>query len=60
MNIPNTPMLGALVKVIGTLDINGVLEDTKKKLEVKFRHKPQVIDGNIACIKRAFDEVKNS
>ena len=59
LNIPNTPMLGALVKVIGTLDINGVLEDTRHKLELKFRHKPQVIDGNIQSIKRAFDEVKN-
>ncbi|MDR2616204.1 MAG: 2-oxoacid:acceptor oxidoreductase family protein [Endomicrobium sp.] len=58
-NIPNTPMLGALVKVIGTLDINRVLEDTKTKLTAKFRHKPEVIDGNIASIKRAYDEVKN-
>jgi len=57
-NIPNTPMLGALVKVIGTLDINEVLEDTKKKLQVKFRHKPEVIEGNLASIKRAYDEVK--
>jgi len=59
INIPNTPMLGALVKVIGTMDIAHVLEDTKKKLEQKFRHKPQVIEGNLACIKRAYDEVKN-
>jgi pyruvate ferredoxin oxidoreductase gamma subunit len=59
-NIPNTPMLGALVKVIGSLDINSVLEDTKKKLLVKFAKKPEVIDGNLASIKRAFDEVKNS
>jgi len=59
-NIPNTPMLGALVKVIGNLDINGVLNDTKAKLEVKFRSKPEVIEGNIASIKRAYDEVKNS
>jgi pyruvate ferredoxin oxidoreductase gamma subunit len=58
-NIPNTPMLGALVKVIGTLDINRVLEDIKIKLTAKFRHKPEVIDGNIASIKRAYDEVKN-
>jgi pyruvate ferredoxin oxidoreductase gamma subunit len=58
-DIPNTPMLGALVKVIGTLDINGVLEDTKCKLAAKFRHKPEVIEGNLASIKRAFDEVKN-
>ena len=59
-NIPNTPMLGALVKVIGTLDINRVLEDTKGKLTAKFRHKPEVIDGNIASIKRAYDEIKNT
>jgi pyruvate ferredoxin oxidoreductase gamma subunit len=58
-DIPNTPMLGALVRVIGTLDINGVLEDTKGKLMVKFRHKPEVIDGNILSIKRAFDEVES-
>jgi pyruvate ferredoxin oxidoreductase gamma subunit len=51
-------MLGALVKVIGTLDLNGVLEDTKSKLEVKFRHKPQVIEGNLLSIKRAYSEVK--
>jgi pyruvate ferredoxin oxidoreductase gamma subunit len=60
MDIPNTPMLGALVKVIGTLDLEGVLEDTKKKLQVKFRHKPQVIDGNLASIRRAYNEVKSA
>jgi len=58
-DIPNTPMLGALVKVIGTLDVNGVLEDTKIKLTAKFRHKPEIIEGNLASIRRAFDEVKN-
>jgi pyruvate ferredoxin oxidoreductase gamma subunit len=58
-NIPNTPMLGALVKVIGNLDINGVLDDTKGKLMAKFRHKPEVIDGNLASIKRAYEEVTN-
>jgi pyruvate ferredoxin oxidoreductase gamma subunit len=60
MNIPNTPMLGALIKVIGTMDIGHVLEDTRKKLDAKFRHKPQVISGNIDSIKRAFDEVKSA
>lgn len=59
-NIPNTPMLGALVKVIGGLDINGVLEDTKGKLMAKFRHKPEVIDGNVTSIKRAYEEVKSA
>ncbi|MDR1401230.1 MAG: 2-oxoacid:acceptor oxidoreductase family protein [Endomicrobium sp.] len=58
-DIPNTPMLGALVKLIGTLDINGVLENIKTKLKVKFRHKPGVVEGNLASIKMAFDEVGN-
>lgn len=59
MDIPNTPMLGALVKVIGNLNLEHVLEDTKKKLEQKFRHKPQVIEGNLQSIRRAYNEVKN-
>ncbi|MHB9154085.1 MAG: 2-oxoacid:acceptor oxidoreductase family protein [Endomicrobiales bacterium] len=60
LDIPNTPMLGALVKVIGSMELEGVLEDTRKKLEQKFRHKPQVISGNLESIKRAFNEVKSA
>jgi len=56
--IPNTPMMGALVKVTNFLEIDGVLEDTKHKLEKKFAKKPEIIEGNIKSIKRAFDEVK--
>ncbi|MDI6757620.1 MAG: 2-oxoacid:acceptor oxidoreductase family protein, partial [Endomicrobiia bacterium] len=56
--IPNTPMLGALVKVINGLSLDDVLEDTREKLAKKFRHKPQVIEGNMASIKKAYDEVK--
>jgi len=59
MNKPNTPMLGALIKVMG-LDINSVLEDTRAKLTEKFRHKPEVVEGNMDCIKRAHDEVKTA
>jgi len=58
-DIPNTPMLGALVKVIGTLDIDGVLKNVKTKLMVKFRHKPGIVEGNLASIKMAFSEVKS-
>jgi pyruvate ferredoxin oxidoreductase gamma subunit len=59
-NIPNTPMLGALVKVIGILDINTVLENIKSKLMLKFRHKSEIINGNLISIRRAFDEVINN
>jgi len=55
--IPNTPMMGALVKVTNFLDIGGVLEDTKHKLEKKFAKKPEIIEGNIKSIRRAYDEV---
>lgn len=58
--IPNTPMLGALVKATGILDFKEMLEDTKKKLEIKFRKKPGVIEGNLKAIERAYNEVKGS
>ncbi len=58
-DIPNTPMLGALAKVSELLNLEKMLEDMKKKLEAKFRHKPEVIDGNLEAIKRAYEEVKS-
>lgn len=57
-NIPNTPMMGALVKATGLVDFNEMLDDTKKKLTKKFRNKPEVIEGNILAIKRAYEELK--
>lgn len=57
-DIPNTPMLGALIKATGILDFKEMLEDTKHKLEKKFKSKPEVIEGNIKAIERAYNEVK--
>ncbi|MBO8125792.1 MAG: 2-oxoacid:acceptor oxidoreductase family protein [Firmicutes bacterium] len=56
--IPNTPMMGALVGATGLLEIEALLEDTRRKLEKKFRNKPEVIDGNIQAIQRAYEEVQ--
>lgn len=56
--IPNTPMLGALIKATNLLNFDRMLEDTHKKLTKKFKSKPEVIDGNINSIKRAYQEVK--
>ena len=58
-DIPNTPMLGALIKATNVLDFKEMLEDTKKKLEKKFKTKPEVIAGNIKAIERAYNEVKS-
>lgn len=57
--IPNTPMLGALVKVTGVIDSKNFLADTRVKLEKKFKSKPEVVEGNIRAIRRAFQEVKS-
>lgn len=52
--IPNTPMLGALMKVSGIFTLEAFLEGMKKILK-KFPQK--VIDGNNAAITRAYNEV---
>jgi len=57
--IPNTPMLGALIKATGILNFKEMLEDTKAKLEKKFKSKPEVIEGNLKAIERAYNEVKS-
>lgn len=57
-DIPNTPMLGALVKASGMLDFNSMLQDTEDKLKKKFASKPELVQGNVAAIKRAYSEVK--
>ncbi len=57
-DIPNTPMLGALIKATGLLDFDHMIEDLKKKLAKKFASKPEVIEGNLKAVKRAFDEAK--
>jgi pyruvate ferredoxin oxidoreductase gamma subunit len=57
--IPNTPILGALAKVTGIVDQKTLLDDTRHKLEKKFKNKPEVIDGNIKAISRAFEEVRS-
>ncbi|MEW6087135.1 MAG: 2-oxoacid:acceptor oxidoreductase family protein [bacterium] len=54
--IPNTPMVGALVRATGTLNIEVVVKDFKEKYSKKFR--PEIIEGNILSIRRAYQEVK--
>ena len=53
--IPNTPMLGALMKVSGLFTLDQFLEGMVKTLK-KFPQK--IIDANNAAITRAYNEVK--
>ncbi len=56
--IPNTTMLGALVKISGLINFERMVDDTRKKLEKKFKTKPEMVDSNVLAIKAAYDEVQ--
>ena len=57
-NIPNTPMLAAVVKVSGVIPDDAFLNDMEQSLKNKFASKPEVVDGNMKAVKRAILEVK--
>jgi pyruvate ferredoxin oxidoreductase gamma subunit len=58
MNIPNTPMLGAVVKVSGIIPEDEFFKDMEASMLHKFANKPQVIEGNMKALKRSMQEVK--
>ena len=53
--MPNTPMMGALVKALGVISLEQLIEDTKIKLSYKLR--PEVVEKNVEAIRRAYQEV---
>ncbi len=55
-NIPNTPMVGALLKVSEIMKLDTLLDYFKKEYASKFR--PEVIEGNLGAIQKAYDSVK--
>ncbi len=57
-NFPNTPMLGAVVKVGEIMEPNKFIEDMKESFAHKFQTKPEVIEGNMKAIERAMQEVQ--
>lgn len=55
---PNTPMLAAVVAVSSIIDRETFLKDMEESYRHKFAKKPQVIEGNLKCLRIAMDEVK--
>ena len=53
--IPNTPMLGAFMKVSGMYDIEFFKESMKRILK---KLPQKIVDANMLAIQRAYDEVK--
>lgn len=56
--IPNTVMLGALAKATGLMEIEALKEQVKEKLGKKL--KPEVLQGNLDAIDRAYQEVRSN
>ena len=57
---PNTPMLAAVVAVTGILDRGRFLSDMRESFAHKFAKKPEVIEGNMQALEKAFDVVAAS
>ena len=58
-DVPNMPMLGALVKVTGVLKFEPMMKAIKAKLTSKFRGgKEKYVEPNLKCIRRAYEEVR--
>ncbi|KAJ51395.1 pyruvate ferredoxin oxidoreductase gamma subunit [Clostridium tetanomorphum] len=57
-NFPNTPMLAAIVKILGIMDKEEFIKDMEKSFKHKFATKPNVIAKNIEALKRGLQEVK--
>lgn len=56
--IPNTPMVGAVIRVSRLLDFGPFLKVAEVLLEDKFRDKPDLVEGNLRAIERAHEEVR--
>jgi pyruvate ferredoxin oxidoreductase gamma subunit len=58
-NVPNTPMLGALVKATGVLEFEPMMKAIKQKLGEKFRGgKEKFVEPNLVSVRRAYEEVR--
>jgi len=57
-NFPNTPMLGAVVKVSGLIPDDVFVKDMESSFRHAFANKPHVIEGNMNVLKRSMQEVQ--
>ena len=55
---PNTPTLGAVVKVTGVMTEEQFFSSMEGSFKHKFANKPQVIDPNVRALRRGYEEVK--
>ncbi len=54
-NIPNTPMIGALLKALGVVSKEGVREEIRKRMEARVGK--EMARANVEAFERAYNEV---
>ncbi len=54
--IPNTPMLGALLKASDVLKLDTVVKHLRESFGAKFS--TEIVEGNVKALTRAYEEVK--
>lgn len=57
-NFPNSPMLAAAVAVSKVMERETFIKEMHASYKHKFAKKPEVIEGNMKALERAFDEVE--
>jgi pyruvate ferredoxin oxidoreductase gamma subunit len=55
--IPNTPMLGALLRATGLMGIEDLVDHVRSSFGKKFSQ--EIIEGNVKAIERAYKEVRS-
>jgi pyruvate ferredoxin oxidoreductase gamma subunit len=58
INLPNTPLLAAAVKVSGIMTAESFFGNMRDSFAHKFSSKPEVIEGNLRAIQSAWEEVQ--
>lgn len=59
-NFPNSPMLAATVAVSGVMPRDKFIHEMRASYEHKFAKKPEVIDGNMKALERAFSVIEEA
>lgn len=59
-NFPNSPMLAATVAVSGVMPRETFIREMKTSYQHKFAKKPEVIEGNMQALERAYDVIAAS
>ena len=59
-NFPNSPMLAAAVAVSSIMPREKFIHEMRASYQHKFAKKPEVIDGNMMALERAYDVVEEA